>query len=149
MGLDLEAALARRRAQGLYRSRRVTEGPQGPELVIDGRRMLAFCSNDYLGLANHPEVVAAFRRGLQILTQFAQRYGKRIDERDLLQQELRELPEVMPPRRVMGRRRRVTGRRSRAAPTGRPAAGPLLQANVSFLRRSPSYYCAPCFLAPL
>lgn len=64
MGLDLEAALARRRAQGLYRSRRVTEGPQGPELVIDGRRMLAFCANDYLGLAADPRLAEAMRRGV-------------------------------------------------------------------------------------
>ncbi len=64
MGLDLETALARRRAQGLYRSRRVTEGPQGPELVIDGRRTLAFCANDYLGLAADPRLAEAMRRGI-------------------------------------------------------------------------------------
>ena len=64
MGLDLETALAARRAQGLYRSRRVTEGPQGPELVIDGRRMLAFCANDYLGLAADPRLAEAMRRGV-------------------------------------------------------------------------------------
>ena len=59
---DLHAELARRRAQGLYRSRRIVEGPQRPEMVADGRPVLAFCSNDYLGLADHPEVVAAFKR---------------------------------------------------------------------------------------
>ena len=64
MGLDLETALARRRAQGLYRSRRVTEGPQGPELVIDGRRMLGFCANDYLGLAADPRLAEAMKRGI-------------------------------------------------------------------------------------
>lgn len=61
---DLHAELERRRAAGLYRSRRVLEGPQQPEQVVDGRRVVAFCSNDYLGLAAHPEVVAAFRRGV-------------------------------------------------------------------------------------
>jgi 8-amino-7-oxononanoate synthase len=50
------------RAAGLYRSRRVAEGPQGPERVIDGRRVISFCSNDYLGLANHPAVLDAFKR---------------------------------------------------------------------------------------
>ena len=64
MGLDLETALAARRAQGLYRSRRVTEGPQGPELVIDGRRRLAFCANDYLGLAADPRLAEAMRPGV-------------------------------------------------------------------------------------
>ena len=46
--------------QGLYRRRRVLEGPQGAVIEVDGRKLVNFCSNDYLGLANHPEVVAAF-----------------------------------------------------------------------------------------
>lgn len=64
MGMDqaLLPGLAERRAQRLYRSRRVIEGAQGPELTVDGERYLAFCSNDYLGLANHPAVVEAFAR---------------------------------------------------------------------------------------
>lgn len=62
---DLRAALEARRMQGLYRSRRVVEGPQGVEVVVDGQQLLSFCSNDYLGLANHPEVVAALQRGAQ------------------------------------------------------------------------------------
>ncbi|MGZ4968415.1 MAG: aminotransferase class I/II-fold pyridoxal phosphate-dependent enzyme, partial [Methylobacter sp.] len=49
--------------QGLYRSRRVIESPQGINLKIDGRNIVNFCSNDYLGLANHPEVVKAFKNG--------------------------------------------------------------------------------------
>jgi len=48
--------LARR---DLLRARHVLEGPQGPRIVIDGREFLAFCSNDYLGLANHPRINAA------------------------------------------------------------------------------------------
>ena len=54
--------------QGLYRSRRVIESPQGINLKIDGRNVVNFCSNDYLGLANHPDVVNAFKSG-------ADRYG--------------------------------------------------------------------------
>jgi 8-amino-7-oxononanoate synthase len=61
----LEPELKRRKAQSLYRYRRVLEGPQGPEIQVDGRRVWTFCSNDYLGLANHPEVRAAFMRGAQ------------------------------------------------------------------------------------
>ncbi len=49
--------------QGLYRSRRVIESPQGIHLEIDGRHVVNFCSNDYLGLANHPDVVKAFKAG--------------------------------------------------------------------------------------
>ncbi|MDD5411257.1 MAG: 8-amino-7-oxononanoate synthase, partial [Methylobacter sp.] len=50
--------------QGLYRSRRVIESPQGVNLKINGRNIVNFCSNDYLGLANHPEVVNAFKAGV-------------------------------------------------------------------------------------
>jgi len=60
----LKQALEKRQAEGLYRSRRVIEGPQGPELIVDGRRMLAFCSNDYLGLAADPRLVEAMQRGV-------------------------------------------------------------------------------------
>ena len=61
---DLAAGLQRRRRDHLYRARRVVDGPQGPELVVDGRRLLAFCSNDYLGLAADPRLAAAMQRGL-------------------------------------------------------------------------------------
>jgi 8-amino-7-oxononanoate synthase len=50
--------------QGLYRSRRVIESPQGINLKIDGKNVVNFCSNDYLGLANHSEVVSAFKAGV-------------------------------------------------------------------------------------
>ena len=51
-------------AAGLWRAPRSLEGAQSPEQVIDGRRVLAFCSNDYLGLAADPRVAAAARTAL-------------------------------------------------------------------------------------
>lgn len=51
------------RRHQLYRQRQVVEGGQGVEVRIDGRTLLSFCSNDYLDLAHHPEVVAAFIEG--------------------------------------------------------------------------------------
>jgi 8-amino-7-oxononanoate synthase len=47
--------------QGLYRSRRVVDSPQGIHLQLNGKSVINFCSNDYLGLANHPVVVQAFK----------------------------------------------------------------------------------------
>lgn len=48
--------------QGLYRKRRVVDGAQGIKMNVGGQTVVNFCSNDYLGLANHPEVVTAFRQ---------------------------------------------------------------------------------------
>ncbi|MCC7326949.1 MAG: 8-amino-7-oxononanoate synthase [Burkholderiales bacterium] len=62
---QLERSLARRSADGLARSRRTLATPQGPRVAIDGRTLLAFASNDYLGLANEEAVVAAAREGMQ------------------------------------------------------------------------------------
>lgn len=56
---DFEQDLADLAAQSLARTRRVVAGAQGPVLQVDGQDYLSFCSNDYLGLANHPEIVAA------------------------------------------------------------------------------------------
>lgn len=65
---ELAQALAQREKDGLARTRRRVEGPQGPRVTIDGRTLLAFASNDYLGLANHPAIVDAACDG-------ARRYG--------------------------------------------------------------------------
>ncbi len=50
--------------QGLYNYIRTIGSPQGAWLIVDGRRVLNFCSNNYLGLANHPALVAAAKRSL-------------------------------------------------------------------------------------
>ena len=61
----LEAMLARRDADGLRRHRRIVAAPTGPRTVVDGVPMLAFASNDYLGLAADPLVIAAARDAAQ------------------------------------------------------------------------------------
>ncbi|MFM7783352.1 MAG: aminotransferase class I/II-fold pyridoxal phosphate-dependent enzyme, partial [Gammaproteobacteria bacterium] len=61
-GFDsLDAELLARREQGLYRLRQTLGTAQGPRVSVDGETLLAFCSNDYLGLAADPRVVDAFR----------------------------------------------------------------------------------------
>ncbi len=65
MSFDLASRLASRHAEDLYRLRPLLDSPQGPEVVVDGQRLLAFCSNDYLGLASHPEVIRALREGAE------------------------------------------------------------------------------------
>ncbi|NEX63245.1 8-amino-7-oxononanoate synthase [Noviherbaspirillum galbum] len=65
---SLERRLAQLDEQHLRRRRRIAETPCAPHVTVDGRPMLAFCSNDYLGLAAHPRIVQALREG-------ALRYG--------------------------------------------------------------------------
>jgi glycine C-acetyltransferase len=52
------------REQGLYKSERVLEGPQGALIHVAGREVINLCANNYLGLANHPTVRAAAQRAL-------------------------------------------------------------------------------------
>jgi len=59
----LERALAARREAGLHRTRRTIDTAPGPRILVDGRDVLAFASNDYLGLASDPAVVEAARVG--------------------------------------------------------------------------------------
>jgi len=54
--IDLGERLAELRASGLDRRLRVVEGPQGPAVELDGRPVMLLCSNNYLGLADHPAV---------------------------------------------------------------------------------------------
>ncbi|HBS77630.1 MAG: 8-amino-7-oxononanoate synthase [Pseudomonas sp.] len=65
MPFDLASRLAERRAAHLYRHRPLLETPQQPEVTVDGEPLLAFCSNDYLGLASHPDVIRAMRQGAE------------------------------------------------------------------------------------
>jgi 8-amino-7-oxononanoate synthase len=62
----LESHLQTLQDKHQIRKRRSVETPCAPRLTVDGREMLAFCSNDYLGLAAHPRVTAALREGVDL-----------------------------------------------------------------------------------
>ncbi|MBX8515728.1 8-amino-7-oxononanoate synthase [Pseudomonas cichorii] len=65
MSFDLRTRLEARRAEHLYRQRPLLQSPQGPQVKVDGQPLVAFCNNDYMGLANHPEVIAAWQAGAE------------------------------------------------------------------------------------
>jgi 8-amino-7-oxononanoate synthase len=54
--MDVERRLEELKELGLYRRLRMISGPQGPRVVLDGKPVLLLCSNNYLGLADHPRV---------------------------------------------------------------------------------------------
>jgi 8-amino-7-oxononanoate synthase len=57
---DLKPELDRRRDAGLYRRRSIVSSAQAVRLTVNGQSLLSFSSNDYLGLANHPDIKKAF-----------------------------------------------------------------------------------------
>lgn len=58
---QLKIELSERAEAGLQRQRRLLQSPQSAHLVADGEPLLSFASNDYLGLANHPALIDAFK----------------------------------------------------------------------------------------
>lgn len=50
------------KASGLYKTERIIESPQGAEIVVNGKTVLNFCANNYLGLSSHPKVIEAAKR---------------------------------------------------------------------------------------
>jgi glycine C-acetyltransferase len=53
------------KAKGLYKAERRIESPQKSAITVNGREVVNFCANNYLGLANHPDIVAAAQDGLK------------------------------------------------------------------------------------
>ena len=60
----LQKQLDQRKADGLLRQRRLLDSPQAEYIVANGQDYLSFCSNDYLGLANHPALIAAMQNAV-------------------------------------------------------------------------------------
>lgn len=61
---ELTAALAERKAAGRYRQNRLRVGEQGVHIQLGDKAILSFCSNDYLGLAAHPDIKQAFKQAV-------------------------------------------------------------------------------------
>ena len=60
----LQKELAEIEAAGLYKNERIIESPQGAEILVKGKKCLNFCANNYLGLANNPELIKAAKEGM-------------------------------------------------------------------------------------
>lgn len=52
------------KASGLYKTERIIESPQGAEIVVNGKTVLNFCANNYLGLSSHPKVIEAAKKAI-------------------------------------------------------------------------------------
>lgn len=52
------------RESGLFKTERIIESPQGPEIVVGGKTVLNFCANNYLGLSSHPAVLEAAKKAI-------------------------------------------------------------------------------------
>jgi 8-amino-7-oxononanoate synthase len=59
---ELTVNLSAKKNQNLYRERRILSSPQSALIEFDGQKLQNFCSNDYLGLANHPAVISSFQK---------------------------------------------------------------------------------------
>lgn len=55
----IAAELEEIKASGLYKTERVITSPQGAEIIVNGKTVLNFCANNYLGLSSHPDVIKA------------------------------------------------------------------------------------------
>jgi glycine C-acetyltransferase len=52
------------KSAGLFKSERIIESPQGPEIIVNGKKVLNFCANNYLGLSSHPRVIEAAKKAI-------------------------------------------------------------------------------------
>jgi glycine C-acetyltransferase len=64
LGELLQTQIDDLKARGLFKRERQLQGPQGSGIAVAGREVINFCANNYLGIANHPDIVAAAHDGL-------------------------------------------------------------------------------------
>lgn len=60
LGQELDAI----RSEGLYKTERIIASPQGAEILVNGKRVINLCANNYLGLSSHPKVLEAAHKAL-------------------------------------------------------------------------------------
>jgi len=71
--IEIDARLDELKALGLHHRTRLVSGPQGPHVVLDGKPVLVLCSENYLGLADHPRVREAAAEALENYAIFVRR----------------------------------------------------------------------------
>ena len=133
---DVHDRLAELRELGLYRRMRMISGPQGPRVVLDGKPVLLLCSNNYLGLADHPRVREAAADAAMRWGVGAGRVAARVGDDD------RAPAPRGAPRRLRGQRGRAAvrlglpgERRRRQRAGGRGVGRPLRRAQPRLDRR--------------
>ena len=110
---EIEERLEEIRERGLYRKLRCVSGPQGPRVLLDGRPVLLLCSNNYLGLADHPRVREA-------AAEAAMRYGAGVGR---VAPDLRQHDDPPAPRGSARRTSRAPRRACCSAPASSPTPG--------------------------
>jgi glycine C-acetyltransferase len=60
----IAAELEEIKASGLFKSERIISSAQGAEILVNGKKVLNFCANNYLGLSSHPKVIAAAKQAI-------------------------------------------------------------------------------------
>ena len=62
----ISAELAAIESAGLFKKERIITSEQGPEITVNGKKVLNFCANNYLGLSSHPDVVSAAHTAIEV-----------------------------------------------------------------------------------
>jgi len=79
----IQAELEEIRTAGLFKTERIIESPQGAEIVVNGKTVLNFCANNYLGLSSHPKVIEAAKKAHahEFISTLPQGYDSLVGER--------------------------------------------------------------------